>query len=55
MPHAWLLSQAQGQRSMANSSQMMSPASWLGSNVKTYAYPPQFLSNIVLHAAQVEA
>ncbi len=55
MPHASLLSQSHGQRSMANSSQMMSPASWLGSDVKTYAYSPHFLSNIVLQAAQVEA
>ena len=32
---------------MANSSQMVNRASWLGgSDVKTYAYPPAFLSNL---------
>lgn len=42
-------------RSMANSSQMVNRASWLGLDVKTYAYPPAFLSKIVLRAGQLEA
>jgi len=42
-------------RSMANSSQMVSPASWLGPDVKTYAYPPGFVSKIVLRTGQLEA
>ena len=55
VPHASLLSQTQGQRSMANSSQMVNRASWMGPDVKTYAYPPAFLSKIVLRAGQLEA
>ena len=41
-------------RSMANSSQIVSPACWLGPDVKTYAYSPGFLSKIVLRACPLE-
>jgi len=41
-------------RSMANSSQTVIRASWLGADVKTYACPSGCLSKIVLRAGPLE-